>query len=66
MNPLRRPSPRRLATRHRPDRPPPVGAGGGDASMESFFADVAKVKAILEKVRKSLEAAGGASWRARR
>jgi syntaxin 1B/2/3 len=34
--------------------PPPVGPGGGDSSMESFFADVATVKAILEKTRKSL------------
>jgi syntaxin 1B/2/3 len=40
--------------------PPPVGPGGGDSSMEVFFADVAKVKAILEKVRKSLVKLQGA------
>ena len=33
---------------------PPPTPGGGDQGMESFFSEVALVKSILERIRRSL------------
>lgn len=33
---------------------PPPTPGGGDKGMESFFSEVALVKGILERIRRSL------------